>query len=323
MFKNLTGWRKLFSIRPTTMQSSPLVLKRRQIFIIPTQSGGWFGLVLLVMLFGSMNYNNSMGYMLTFLLASMTIVSILHTHRTLLGLRIEVGKVAPVFAFETAQFQLWLDNRGQIARHVLVWQHKSSHNHNSSTTIDIPANQRININLPVLATRRGRISLGRVKVSTRFPLGLFYAWAYVHFDIVTMVYPQPLGYKTLPLSQQSENVGEGSPHDGGGEDFIGYRDYQLGDSPRHIDWKAVAREQELMIKQFGGMSAAQVWLTWDDVRTLNNTEAALSQLCLWILVAESQRAQYGLKIPNCTFEPDTGELHRERCLQALALFKGT
>jgi uncharacterized protein (DUF58 family) len=232
---NLTGWRKFFSIRPTTMQSSPLVLKRRQIFIIPTQSGGLFGLVLLVMLFGSMNYNNSMGYMLTFLLASMAIVSILHTHRTLLGLRIEVGKVAPVFAFETAQFQLWLDNRAQIARHVLVWQHKSSQNQNSSTTIDIPANQRININLPVLATRRGQISLGRVKVSTRFPLGLFYAWAYVYFDISTMVYPQPLGHKTLPLNQQSENVGEGSPHDGGGEDFIGYRDYKLGDSPRHID----------------------------------------------------------------------------------------
>ncbi|HDN27176.1 MAG TPA: DUF58 domain-containing protein [Thioploca sp.] len=288
-----------------------------------------FTLVLLVMLIGSMNYNNSMGYALTFLLGSMAMVSILHTHRMLLGLRIEAGKVAPVFASETAQFQFWLDNRGPAARYALVWQRDNSKfqiqnlksdNPKSKIVIDLFPDQRVSLNIPLPTVQRGRVFLERVTVYSRFPLGLFHAWAYVHLDISTLVYPAPLGHKTLPLGQQSENTGEGSPRDGGGEDFIGYRDYKPGDSPRHIDWKAVARGQGWMIKQFDGMSAAKVWLTWDDVRALNNLEAALSQLCLWILVAESQGACYGLKIPGCTLEPDTGELHRERCLQALALF---
>ncbi len=297
-----------------TAQPGPIVLDRRHIYILPSKAGLGFGLVLFIMLLGSINYNNSMGYALTFLLASVGIVSILHTHRTLLGLRIEAGKVHPVFAGETAQFQLWLDNHGQAARYVLVWQRDDS-----TFVIDVPADQHVGINIPVSTAQRGRAFLGRVMVHSHFPLGLFRAWSYVHLDVSTLVYPQPFGHKTLPLGEQSDNVGEGSFREGGGEDFIGYRDYQLGDSPRHIDWKAVARGQNWIIKQFGGLRAATVWLTWDDVSVFNNVELALSQLCLWILVAESQGAEYGLKIPGCTLEPNRGNEHRELCLEALAL----
>ncbi|OQW93119.1 MAG: hypothetical protein BWK79_12810, partial [Beggiatoa sp. IS2] len=93
------------------------VLDRKHIYIVPTRQGLLFALILLVMLMGSINYNNSTGYLFTFLLTSMTMVSILHTHRNLLDLRLEAGKVAPVFVGERASFQLWLDNRGQPARH--------------------------------------------------------------------------------------------------------------------------------------------------------------------------------------------------------------
>jgi len=303
---NPSKWRRFFSRRDTP-QPGPIVLDRPHIYILPTHSGFLFTLVLLVMLLGSMNYNNSMGYVLAFLLGSMAIVSILHTHRTLLGLRIEAGKVAPTFAGETAQFQLGLDNREHAARYALVWLRDPNIHTNwlrdsnlqkiksKKFIIDLAADQRVSINIPVPTTQRGRVSLGRVTVYTRFPLGLFHAWSYVHLEASTLVYPQPRGHKTL-------------------------RDYKPGDSPRHIDWKAVAREQDWMIKQFGGMSTTTVWLTWDDVSTLNNLEAALSQLCLWILVAENQGAEYGLKIPGSTLSPDSGEQHRERCLQALALF---
>jgi uncharacterized protein (DUF58 family) len=333
-------------------EAGPLSLDRRRIFILPSRSGLFFMLVLLIMLLGSINYNNSMGYAFSFLLGSMTMVSALHTQRNLLGLRIEVGKVTPVFAGETAQFQLWLDNRGRAARYALIWQSQlfsffsKAENVTSFSplalsemsevnsrpcqvklssrdlpfSIDIPADQRVSITIPVPTTQRGRLPLGRVTVSSAFPLGLFQAWAYVHLDVATLVYPQPVGHKTLPRGKQSENTGEGSPCEGGGEDFIGYRNYVPGDSPRHVDWKAVARGQEWLIKQFGGMNVASIWLTWEDVSTLNQLEVALSQLCLWILVAESQGALYGLKIPGCILEPNTGELHRERCLAALALF---
>ncbi len=328
--------------RRPVLQPSTVLLDRPHIFVLPTRSGIFFGFLLIIMLLGSVNYNNSMGYALTFLLSSMTLISILHTHRNLLGLRIETGKVMPVFVSETVQFQLWIDNRGYPTRYALIWQdtafkpfekkpillsliHSGKLNSPLSAkdmpfTIDIPADQRVILTLPVLAPRRGKLSLGPVTVYTTFPVGLFQAWSYIHLDFSTLVYPQPIGHKVLPKGNQANHTGEGNPHTGGGDDFIGYRNYQLGDSPRHLDWKAVARGQPWLIKQFGGLGVSIVWLTWEDVSHLNHLETALSQLCLWILIADSQGALYGLKIPGNTLEPNTGEQHREQCLQILALY---
>jgi len=325
MQKSLTRWLDFFS-RRSIAQAGAVILNRHQIFILPTRVGFLFALMLLVMLVGAMNYNNNMGYMLTFLLGSMAMVSMLHTQRNLLGLCITVGKVKPLFAGETAQFELWLDNRESGARYSLIWQAHFSQRMglNCQTEreliIDVPANQKLNLIYPVLSTQRGQLFLGPVTVYSCFPVGLFYAWASIHLDISAIVYPKPLGQQQLPGNKTPSTRESGYLCEGRGEDFIGYRDYQLGDSPRHIDWKAVARGQDWLIKQFGGVGTTILWLLWDEVSPLNEVEASLSQLCLWILIADSQNIQYGLKMPHCTIEPNSGQQHREYCLQTLALY---
>ena len=317
-------------LQTKNVEQKTVVLTRRTIYILPTKAGGTFAVVLLVMLVGSMNYNNSMGYLLTFLLASMAMVSILHTHKNLLGLKIEVGKSQPVFAGEKAQFQLWIDNREHAKRYALKWQQHSpvfyspgslsNISANSLTTIDIPENQRVTVTIPVAATQRGWVNLGKVVVVTQFPLNLFYAWSNIQLTAKILVYPAPLGQISLPTHHSdSQHTGSGQQQ-GSGEDFIGYRDYQLSDPPRHVDWKAVAKERGWFVKQFGGTQSDTVWLGWESVQHLSDTETALSQLCLWVLMVDKQTLQYGLKLPQQTFEPNVGEQHRERCLRALALF---
>ena len=320
--------RKKSSAYPNTAHTS-VVLNRRTIYIVPTSSGLLFALMLTMMLIGATNYRNSMGYLLTFYLGSLALVSTLHTHRMLSGLRIEVGKTDPVFVGNPAQFQLWIDNPDYFARHALVCQYQSAFKEDwalstfeTTYKIDVPAHQRVCLTIPVPTTHRGYLFLGKITLFTRFPLGLFHAWAPIHLNASTLVYPAPLGQKTLPLSRMVDHNKEGSPHHGTGEDFIGYRNYQTGDSPRHIDWKIVAKGQDWLVKQFGGKGANMVWFTWEEVSNLNHIETALSQLCLWILIAEKQGALYGLKIPGCTLEPQRGEQHRDKCLQALALFGG-
>src|SRR2546422_270240 len=71
------------------------------------------------MLIGSINYNLSLGYVLTFLLAGVGIVSILHTFRNLAHLYVSAGRVAPVFARDTAQFELVFENKSDFDRHSL------------------------------------------------------------------------------------------------------------------------------------------------------------------------------------------------------------
>ena len=62
-------WR-LFSGRAAP-ERGPVFLSQRRVYILPTRQGALFGAALLLMLIGSINYQLSLGFILTFLLAGM------------------------------------------------------------------------------------------------------------------------------------------------------------------------------------------------------------------------------------------------------------
>ena len=78
-------------------QAQPIHFHQRRVYILPTRQGYVFALLLLIMLVGSINYSNSLGYMLTFLLASLTVMTILYTYRNLLNLKVSIGNIEPVY----------------------------------------------------------------------------------------------------------------------------------------------------------------------------------------------------------------------------------
>lgn len=306
---------------------SHIQLGRRRIYIMPSRYGLWFSTTLLVMLFGAINYNNSLAYLLTFLLASLGLVSILYTYRNLAGLCVEIGKAQAVFVGEMADFKILIDNQGQAARYALNWQlapapsfWKTTEISAHTVVVDVAENNSAIISIKVLAQERGYFPLGLVTVFTRYPLGLFHAWAILNLDMQALVYPAPLGQSLLPTSSLQEVRGESSLQSGSGEDFLGYRAYQVGDSPRHIAWKVEARGQGMFIKQFGGTGSPMLYLDWKQVSHLASIETSLSQLTLWVVLADKQGACYGLRLPDVEIPPSHGDQHRTRCLQALALF---
>src|SRR5689334_23944144 len=87
-----------------------IVLVRRRVYMLPTRFGVLFGVMLLLMLSGSVNYALGLGYVLTFLLAALSVSTILHTFRNLAGLRVTTLRTTPVFAGDVAHFQLCIDN---------------------------------------------------------------------------------------------------------------------------------------------------------------------------------------------------------------------
>ncbi len=159
-------------------QTGPITLTRRRVFILPTRYGWLFGLMLLVMWLGSVNYNNGLGFALTFLLGSLGMVSILHTYRNLSGLTFSAGRVAPVFAGEQACFVVNVENPGGL-RDSIALQLPGA----APVACDVP--RQCAVTLARLAPWRGQLSMGRFTVSTVFPLGLFRAWS--HLDLRTLI----------------------------------------------------------------------------------------------------------------------------------------
>jgi uncharacterized protein (DUF58 family) len=268
-----------------------------------------------VMLFGSINYNNSLGHMFTFLLGSMAMVSIFYTYRNLVMLGFAVGKVRPVYAGERAGFEILVTNPGVYARIGIRLESANQ----PPVSIELDPQQTSPVILHRDTTRRGVLALGRCRVSSCYPLGLFRAWSHLELRMQCLVYPRPGPRRALPQSAAYKPNLSGDKGRGV-DDFAGFRPYRPGDSPRHVFWKAAAREQTLLTKQFGGDRADELWLDWRDLDALD-TEARLSQLCRWVLDADHSRQCYGLRLPGVEIAVASGDAHRQRCLEALARFE--
>ncbi len=297
--------------------STPVTLERRRIFVLPTRQGLLFFVMLFIMLLGATNYNNNMAFALTFLLGSMALISILHTYLNLAGLTLRAGAVAPCFAGERAQFTLHLINETTRPRLNILAECADS-----TATRSAASQQSTELTLNIATRQRGRHPLGRVTLSSTFPLGLFRAWSYVDFTTAVVVYPRPSNHRKQPPQASGEGSGE-LLNEPGSDDFYGFRDYQPGDSPRHINWKAWAREQPLMSKQFSRTEMPRLlWLEWGQLEGVE-TEERLQQLCHWVLNAENRQLSYGLRLPTIELPIASGEAHYHRCLRQLALYNKT
>jgi uncharacterized protein (DUF58 family) len=298
----------------------PVVLTQRRIFIIPSRTGYFFAFVLFLLLIASINYSLSLGYLLTFLLAGMGGMSMLHTFRNLAQLSISPGKVEPVFCGDIAEFHLVMHNPS-VARYSVGI--KRAKQHDAIPTFGDIAKQRgttntgTNLILPMAMESRGYARCGRLEIFTEYPVGLFHAWSYVDFGMTCLVYPKPdPGAGALPISATAN--GEGNLPIAGDEEFQSLRAYRTGDTLRQIAWKALARGQGLLVKEFGNTTSADLWLDYAALEGMG-VEQRLSRLTWWVMEAERAMLPYGLKLPDRVITPSMGRQHRDDCLLALAL----
>ena len=291
-----------------------VTLDQKRIFIFPSRVGFFFGLCLLVMLLAAINYQNNMSYALTFLLATLFIVATLHTYANLSGLTIRALRAQSVFPGQQAEFDVQIE-RGKQREHFglhVKWPQSTE------SLVNLVDQDLVRVQLHTAVGGRGWYSPGRLLLESTYPLGLLRCWTWVDLDLHAMVYPQPKASPELPGLAADESDGAATPVIGS-DDFYGFRDYRRGDSLRQIHWKGLARGQSLQTKQYGAYADRSVWLDWDMFAGLGS-EQRLSHLCYWALEFESRNEEYGLRLPGGLIEPGTGEKHRDRVLQELALF---
>lgn len=292
---------------------APYILTQRRVYILPTKQGLGFALLLLVMLIGSINYSNSLGYFLTFLLASLTVVAIFHTYNNLLILQLGPAICKPVFAGDEMHFTVQVNNLNQHAR-LSVDTYTPLKIRSSQ---DIAQNALSTVRVKHLFSQRGLQALPRFTIETRFPFGLFRAWALVQFDQSQLVYPKPSHHTQLPLKSSGYEQGH-KQLDAGSDDFKELRTYHPGDPLQHVHWKSYARHHTLQTKEFASTTSDELWLNWADT-TVQGVELKLSQLTRWVLLADKRGVNYGLLLPGSRISPARGKHHLEACLKALAL----
>jgi len=289
-----------------------VVLNQRRTFILPTSRGLGFALLLMVLLLIAFIYGNNLVYLLTFLLASIFFITILHTFNSLSGLTVHKGRSKPVFLGEVAGFDILIENPGSIRRHHLQITLKNTEN------LEIEPYSKANITLYSMTAKRGWHKAGTITLASTFPFGLFRAWSPIRFNFNTLVYPKP-AQAEIPFPETASAQSQQGLSKKGAEDFYGFQEYQAGDSIKHIHWKAFAKGVGLFSKQYGGENSAEIWLDYRHAPG-NTVEERLSQLCRWLIDAEKLGIAYGFALADLRLSPSNGPLHYRKCLEALALF---
>ncbi len=292
---------------------SRLTLASQRIYILPTASGLVYGVMLATMLAGAMNYNNNLGFALTFLLAGIGIVAIYHTHRMLSGLHVQYLGAEPVFAGDPLQVRFSLVNESRNPRDEIFLDWNGS----AEVPGGVGGTDARTVQLPLATRRRGTMPLPGLRLTSRAPLGLMRAWVWVHMDARPIVYPRPAADVVGAGRPETAAPADGLKHHGH-DDFAGLRDYQIGDSPRHIAWRSYARTGVLLVREYrGGTSHEPVWIDWDALPS-SDDETRVARLTRLVIDAFEQDRTWGLRVPGTRIEPGHGREQLHRCLRCLA-----
>ena len=293
---------------------APVVLRHSRIYILPTRRGFAVIATLLLMLLTSLNYALSLGLAVTFLLGGLVAAALLHTFRNLAGIEVKPLAAGDAFAGDELVFTLSLA-AGSLDRRAITLAANRAR-----TTTSVAAGVLATVPLAVRAAQRGRLPLGRVTLSSTYPLALWRGFAYVHFPLTGVVYPAPEP-SAPPLPAGDFGIDAQAQGRGDESDLAGLRDYQRGDPLQRVAWKAVARGAGWFSKAFEGTaSGGPVTLEWARLPGELDTEARLSRLAAWILAAERAARPFALSLPGFALPHAVDPEHRRAALTALALF---
>ena len=293
-----------------------ILLHSRRLYILPTRFGYLFSAILLLLFLAAINYQNSMGFVLTFMLVALAIVSLWQTHKNLLGLEVYLQTPKPVFAGETCDLYFAISHHNNQSRYAIGIQY--ARQTPVYLAIQPESSARAVIRLPTV--KRGQFKPKGLTVFTRYPTGLFHAWCWLKFDVPIVIYPKPGANALLQNSLLEQHDGKISTHTIDGDDFAGLRGHQDGESLRHISWKAYAQGRGLLTKTFQGHARPALWIDWFQIGQ-GSVEARLSQMASLVIIAESQNQKYGVKLPGTVIDQNLGPAHKQACLHALAIFR--
>jgi uncharacterized protein (DUF58 family) len=310
--ESVAGWAR----RRQGADALSVTLRRRRIYILPTRFGVIFGCLVFAMLLGSLNYGASLGYALTFLLTGFGLVTLHHCHNNLLGVELRFAGAPPVFAGQDAEFRIAVGNSARVTRYEIELGTAGRY----SGPADVPSGGTALLGVLLPTLQRGFITLPRFCVATRHPGNLCRAWTYVHMDAKCLVYPRPAP-AGRPVPPTVDARGDRAAAVRGDTDFAGLRNAVRGDSPRRIAWKAYARSEQLLLKEFTGGDDRAALFDWNSLPGVG-VEERLSQLTRWCIDAAADGRSFGLSLPTEVIGAGNGDKHLHRCLAALALYPG-
>jgi len=315
------------------------LLRYRRRSLAFTPLGTRFVLVTLAVGLAAINTGNNLLYLVLALLLSLITLSGVLSEQCLRRLEVRRRTPSTIFAGSPAPVTVVVTNHNRLFPSFLLRVHEAPSGAAQLMTpvavepsiFVLPPGDSRSVTYQMRFERRGRHRLRGVKVSTRFPFGLFTKQLLIPIVEDVLVLPA--------LLPRDESIGlvnpvgqaEARARRGQGSGFFVLREYQSGDDARKIHWKSSARQAKLLVREADEEEHREVTLALDlrwPAATATEREAALFDArCERLVSLAATKAvewsrhgwRLGLFAGGVHLPPRQGRAHISRLLEALAL----
>ena len=293
--------------------------------IRPTRDGWWCLFAAVGLGIAAVNTGNNLLYLLSSMLLGLVVVSGILSEAVMRGIRLVpilpdemyagrpalVGAVVANRKRRVTSYSLTLDvlpRGGPIDRVIAIPR--------------VPAGEERTVTWEVTMPRRGRHRLRGVRLSTRFPFGIFVKAGRVALDEEVLVFPA-VGPPPEQLLRQVGGAGAApSRRRGRGSDLYNLRDYVAGDDPRLIHWRSSAKTAVLTVRELEAETALDTRIVLDGAG--GGDEALLERGLADAASVAAHLVRRGTRVemvgPGIIVPLGQGRAHLRRILSALALY---
>ncbi len=288
--------------------------------IRPTRDGWWCLGAALGLGFAAMNTGNNLLYLMASLLLALIVVSGILSEQSMRRLSLRAVVPEEIYAqrpaplgvratntkrwlpsysvtLESGVNRLYLDRLGAGEERLLTWE----------TTF----------------AARGRARLPGVRVTTRFPFGLFLKAGRAILDGEAIVFPAVRPIDQATRRRAASSGGRPLHRRGRGHDLYDLREYRSGDDHRLIHWRSSARVGTLVVREMEAETAAatRIVLVGDGTRDAARLEMAMSEAASLAVHLLGTGVAVELLGPGVHVSPGRGRMQQRRLLTALALYE--
>lgn len=291
--------------------------------IWPTRDGWWSLFASVGLGVAAVNTGNNLLYLLSSMLLALVVVSGILSEAVIRRLRLAPALPEELHAGEPAILGVTLRNekRWIPSYSITLEVHEAPAGARRYIYLPrIPAGDSRLVTWPATMPRRGRHRLGGVRLTTRFPFGIFLKASQVTLREEVLVYPAV--HRVSP-QRLRELGGAGPAHTrrrGRGDDLHNLRDYRPGDDPRLIHWKSSAKTSALTVRELEAETTLDTRIVLVGGGGATEVEAGIAEAASLAVHLLRAGAPVELAGPGVHVPLGRGPAQRRALLTALALW---
>lgn len=297
-----------------------------------TRPGWCFIAIIFGVGFAALNTGNNLLYLVFALMLAFLVLSGILSETSLRGIRVERVLPREVFAGASNPVRIRISNRqSRIAAFALSVEDRVAPPARRTDgtppaagrcfVLRIGPDSAVDRSYSLVPERRGEFEFASLRVSTRFPFGLFVKSVEIEAPETALVYPAITPIEPGRASAGSrEETDQRSGRSPVGDALVGVREFVRGDRTARVHWRRSIRSGRLVVGEREGHTTAEVEILLLLARDMTPAaiEGRISRAASELVHHLDAGDRVGLRTRSVRFAPATGPGHRRELLAFLA-----